>query len=176
MEWTCECGSVVAELPEGGTRIVCYCRSCRGFVERLGKGDRLDPAGGNDLLQLAPDGARFLKGVDKLAWMRITEKGPLRWYATCCNTPVANTLATPGIPFASFQTAFVAPQAALGPVRARVHLKGATAHVAGPTGSLLPLFAGVFWRIASARLSGRWRTNPFFGADGKPVAARREPA
>jgi hypothetical protein len=176
MEWTCECGSVVAELPDGGTRIVCYCQSCRSFVERLGKAERLDAAGGSDLLQVAPDGVRFVKGREHLAWMRITEKGPLRWYATCCNTPLANTLGTPGVPFASFQAAFATPQAALGPVRARVHLKDATARVPEPRGSLLPLLAGFFWRIAAARLSGRWKTNPFFGPDGKPVAARREPS
>ena len=31
------------------------------------------------------------QGADRLTFLRMTEKGPLRWYASCCNTPIGNT-------------------------------------------------------------------------------------
>lgn len=175
LTWTCGCGAVAAEVPAEGTRVVCYCRSCRSFVERLGRAERLDAAGGNDLLQLSPDKVRFLRGGEHLAWMRLTPKGPLRWYTTCCNTPMANTLGTRTIPFAGFQTHDLRPREALPPVRARVHLKGATGPVDEPRGSVLPLVAGLLGRTVTAWLSGGWRGNPFFDEAGRPVAPRQDP-
>ena len=46
--WTCKCGQVALTVaPEGGTRAVCYCTSCRGFATRLGASDILDECGGS---------------------------------------------------------------------------------------------------------------------------------
>jgi len=173
--WTCGCGSVEAEVPTTGMRIICYCETCRAFVERLGHGERLDYAGGNDLLQVAPHQVRFRKGQDKLGWFQVTPKGPLRWYATCCGTPMVNTLGTMKFPFASFQVADLKPQEGLPKVRARVNLKGATTRVTEPVGSALALVFGLLSRVAKARLTGNWKTNPFFGEDGRPIVARTEP-
>lgn len=173
--WRCHCGTVEAAVPTSGVRLVCYCASCRGFVERLGKADRLDAAGGNDLLQVAPDQVRFVKGTDHLAWLQITPKGPLRWYATCCGTPMANTVGTRQVPFASFQVADMSPAEHLPEVRARVHTKGAVGPIDGATGGLWPVLIGLAGRVIKARLTGKWRINPFFGQDGRPIAARRSP-
>ena len=173
--WGCQCGKVEVEVPTAGVRLTCYCESCRAFVERLGKGERLDAAGGSDLLQVAPDGVRIVKGQDHLAWMRLTEKGPLRWYATCCNTPMANTLPTRHVPFASFQVADLSPTEDLPEVSAKVHLKGALAHVEGPHGSPLPMLLALLGRTVMAHVTGKWRKNPFFDAEGRLIASRKEP-
>ena len=41
---------------------------------------------------------RSLQGQHRIVGLRLTPKGLFRWYASCCNTPVGNTL-TPAIPF-----------------------------------------------------------------------------
>lgn len=172
--WRCRCKEVEAEVPTDGFRCVCYCKSCRGFAEACDASDQLDKWGGSDLIQVGADKVRIRKGVQNLAWTKMTEKGPLRWYTTCCKTPFVNTLATPALSFASVQVHNIQDQDALPPVRARVNLKGALGHVEGKRGSVWPMIAGLFWRALRARLSGRWRDNPFFDATGKPVAERQE--
>lgn len=173
--WTCECGSVSARVPMTGTRIVCYCETCRGFVTRLDKGDRLDAAGGSDLIQVDPQGVSFTAGTEHLKHLRMTETGPLRCYAACCGTPMANTLPVRAVAFASFQVHDIEPKSALPKVTARVHLKGALAKVKEPTGSVLPLVGGLLGRTAKALVSGKWREHPFFKPDGTPIGPREEP-
>ncbi len=115
-----------------------------------------------------------MRGTEHLRWMRLTEKGPLRWYASCCDTPMANTLASAKFPFASFQVNELEPKSALPPVRAHVNLIGATAHVSAPKGSILPLMLSLLAKVAKARITGRWRNNPFFDDNDKPIAAQQE--
>lgn len=172
--WSCECGLVEATVPTDGMRIVCYCESCRGFVSRLGCADRLNAAGGNDLLQVAPDQVD-IRGAEHLRWMKMTESGPMRWYASCCNTPMANTLGTRKIPFASFQVHNIEPQKAVPQITAHVNLKGALARVEEPLGSMRAVMMSFASRVIAAWITGRWRQNPFFAADGKPIAQREDP-
>lgn len=172
--WSCECGLVQARVPTDGFRLVCYCESCRDFVSRLGCGDRLNTAGGNDLIQVSPDEVE-ITGGNHLRWMKITEKGPMRWYAHCCYTPMANTLSTRKVPFSSFQVHDIEPRDTLPGIAAHVNLKGALARVEEPLGSMRPLILSLIRRIASAWITGRWRRNPFFTEDGAPIAAREEP-
>ena len=62
----------------------------------------------------------------KIAAIRLTEKGLVRWYASCCNTPIGNTMAASGVPFIGVVGAFIAaPSAALGPIRGRGFAKSA---------------------------------------------------
>ena len=172
MEWTCRCGAVAAEADaKGGTRAVCYCPSCRRFAELTGAEASLDPQGGTDLYQVAPEAARITRGADRLAWMRLTEKGPLRWYTTCCNTPFANTLTTPAIPFLTLMSHRFADPEALGPVRARVFRRHATGRVPDDAaGGMWPLYAQFVRRSLRSRLTGGWRRNPLFDDTGRPIA------
>lgn len=174
MEWTCRCGAFRAEVETGrGIRAVCYCESCRTFAGKTDAADALDEAGGSDLFQVAPEEVRFTSDQAPLAWMKLTEKGPARWYTTCCNTPVANTMPTRGIPFVTFMSHRFDDPGALGPVAARVHRRFATQRVpddGGGTGALMRNFAV---RALRSRLSGGWKRNPFFPG-GNPIAPRSE--
>ena len=175
MIWTCTCGKVAAEVPVRGNHVFCYCKSCREFAEVLGHAERLDTQGGSALFQVSPSDVHFLKGKDQLVWMRLTEKGPLRWYTRCCKTPFANTLSTRTLPFASIQVHELEPKGALPPVKARLNLKGATGHVTGEKGSVLALVMSVLTGAAMAHITRRTADNPFFGADGKPAGAELDP-
>lgn len=176
LTWRCRCEAVEAHLPRQGNRIVCYCKSCRSFVEQFGKAERLQAAGGSDLLQVEPQRVRISKGVEHLRWTQLTSKGPFRWYASCCGTPMANTLPTRAVAFASFQVHDIVETAALPDVRARVHLNGALAHVEPPHGSIRPLVFGLLRNTVKAWIDGGWRRHPFFNAAGKPVGPREDPA
>jgi hypothetical protein len=141
-------------------------------VESLGAEDILDPAGGNDLVQMAPDAFRITQGQEHLAWTTMTEKGPTRWYTQCCNTPVANTLASPALPFLTLQTAYFTSPERTGTVVARVNKKGATARIEGEMGSMRSVLFAFFSRAVKARLTGSYRKNPFFDTKGQRIAAR----
>ncbi|MEO0831290.1 MAG: DUF6151 family protein [Pseudomonadota bacterium] len=173
--WTCDCGAVAAEIPVSGNRLVCYCSSCRGFVEDLNKPERLDAAGGNDLFQVDPRHVRLFKGTEHLRWMKRSPKGPMRWYAACCNTPMANTLSKRALAFASFQVADITPAEKLPDVGARVHLKGALARVEEPLGSVRPMIFSLLGRTVAGLVTGGYRRNPFFDSSGTPIAPRSDP-
>jgi hypothetical protein len=101
-ELHCRCGDVrglVAKpSPNVVNRMVCYCDDCQAFLQYLGRADLLDAHGGTDIVQVAPASLSFDRGNDRIVGVRLTPKGLYRWYASCCNTPVGNTLG-PAIPF-----------------------------------------------------------------------------
>lgn len=101
-ELQCRCGAVhgrVTNASPGTTnRMVCYCVDCQAYAHRLGRANLLDPLGGSDIVQVAPRSLTFDRGADRLVGLRLSPKGLYRWYASCCNTPLGNTLG-PGVPF-----------------------------------------------------------------------------
>ena len=179
----CACGALQGRLeavsPQAGTRVVCHCRFCQAFVETLGQaGTVLDARGGSDIFQTAAGRVVLERGAEHLACLRLTDKGPLRWYASCCHTPLANTLATATLPLASVLVSVLddPDEAALGPVRAVVNTADARP---GPDGAMPKPYgmAGTIVRFARlmlvARVTGRYAKSPFFGADGAPVSPPR---
>jgi hypothetical protein len=79
-------------------RIVCYCDDCQAYAHWLRREDGLDAHGGSELVQVAPATLSFDRGQARIRGLRLTAKGLYRWYASCCNTPLGNTL-QPGVPF-----------------------------------------------------------------------------
>lgn len=176
MDWSCRCGAFQADVDtERGIRAVCYCKSCREFALKTGATDALDAAGGSDLYQVAPQEMRVVQGADRLAWMRLTDKGPLRWFTTCCGTPVANTLGTRKIPFVTLQSHRFATPDRLEPITVRVFRRDATARAPDGGAGAGALYRNFAARMLRSWISGGWRRNPFFTDDGKPVAPRQDP-
>lgn len=176
MEWTCRCGSFAAEVDtHNGIRAVCYCSSCREFAKRCDAEHSLDEAGGSDLYQVAPEAVSFERGADNLTWLRLTQNGPLRWYTTCCNTPVASTLATPAIPFTTLQTHRFSEPNTLPDVSVRVFRRDATARTPDGGKGVMALYLNFAGRALRSRISGGWRRNPFFNDAGKPIASCADP-
>jgi hypothetical protein len=184
----CDCGElrgVLRGVSAGrGNRIVCYCDDCQSFAHFLGGAERtLDSHGGTDIFQLSPARLEITKGADRLACMRLRPNGLLRWYASCCHTPIGNTLASRQIPFVGLIHRCVDHAAdgrprdeVLGPTRARVQARFAKgdrssldAHDRGPL-SLFVRFGAV---LLAARLRGDHARSPFFRATGEPTATPR---
>jgi hypothetical protein len=104
----CQCRSLEAtlDLPETGknerslTRLVCYCEDCQAYARYLGQADRvLGPFGGTDIVQLSPAWFHLKHGSENMACLRLSDKGILRWYASCCRTPICNTPSNPSMPY-----------------------------------------------------------------------------
>jgi hypothetical protein len=165
--------------PETGNHCVCYCNDCQAFAKALDRVDVLDANGGTDIFQLSQARFEFTHGVEHVAWLRLTPKGLARWYASCCNTPIGNTLASPGVPFVGVIRAFVREPAsdALGPIRARVFRECATGDAAAippDNQSRWTMLLRIFGLVISWRLRGDHKRSPFFdAATGAPLKEPR---
>jgi hypothetical protein len=167
----CRCGEVAGVVanasPQKVNRVVCYCDDCQAFLHQLGRADLLNAQGGTDIVQVAPASLTFTKGRDRIAGLRLTPKGLFRWYATCCNTPVGNTLG-PAIPFVgivaqSFDGGAERSQAVFGaPLGAILGKHAIGQPPAGSTGINLLLLLRAITKVLGWRLRGRAWPHPFF--------------
>jgi hypothetical protein len=139
----------------------------------------LDAQGGTDIFQTSQASLTLTAGTERVACVRLTPNGLARWYASCCNTPIGNTLATPAVPFIGVTTLFARGRKdeALGPIRARVHADSAKdGRRAVPAGGLpMPyVMARALWLMLRWRLRGDHRRSPLFdAATGLPIAQPR---
>jgi hypothetical protein len=183
----CRCGELrgVARdvSPGAGTHLICTCTDCQAYAHFLERTDLLDARGGTAIFQLTPQQVRIASGADRLACVRLTARGPLRWYASCCRTPIGNTAASARMPFVGLVLACIDPAAdirargaALGPPRGTVFPGSAIGGLLPGESTRPPL--GMILRtvviLARAALRGKHRPSPFFdAASGRPVAAPR---
>ncbi|MEM8766294.1 MAG: DUF6151 family protein [Pseudomonadota bacterium] len=169
----CRCGQVSGALedvsPAVVNRLVCYCHDCQAFAHFLDQEDTvLDEHGGTEIVQMAPSRLRIDHGMDKIACMRLSEKGIYRWYASCCNTPLGNT-GDFGMPFVGVIHSFLAEDgdiqknAAFGKIRGAVH--GRFARRDYDPGSMpLSLIARFLGVILKGKFSGEQQRAIFFDA------------
>ena len=178
---SCQCGAVRGRArdpsPRTGVRLVCMCDDCQTFAHYLGRANELlDANGGSDVFQFTQARITFDEGMEHLRCLRQSPRGTLRWYAECCNTPVANLMTRPSVAFASISVRLVdlppsERDAVLGPVRARVNARFGQPPLppdAHPRASLATIWRSlrhVIW----ARMRGEHRPTPFHGADGRPT-------
>ena len=179
----CACGKVEAYAekvnPLRVNHVVCGCRYCRAYARHLGREHEiLDAHGGTEVFQLSPRDLKFLGGDENIACLRITRKGALRWYADCCDTPIANTFESQSMPFVGIPCAFVDRErlesplnSYLGPVAVRVNTTGPA-----PSKGVVRL-AAVILRFGAMlawwRLRGDHKHSPFF--DYETGAPHRTP-
>jgi hypothetical protein len=177
----CGCGTLkgLVAHAEAATRGVCYCKDCQAFARFLGHADEiLDESGGTDVVATLASNVTITEGANALACMSLTENGLLRWYASCCNTPIGNTTRNFKLPYVGLvhnclEKSGPSLDAAFGPVRMRVNTQSATR--GWPSSTPFATLAAVLHLMASigrARLDGSYRRTPFFDAQrGTPVVA-----
>lgn len=178
----CRCGNLKGHVshPERASRGVCYCKDCQAFAHFLGTtGDILDEMGGTDVVATLPKYVSFTQGVEALACMSLSETGMLRWYASCCNTPIGNTprdfrVAHVGLVHTCLEDPPRSLDDDFGPVRMRVNTKSARGHPKTMPLSTLVAVLRFMGSLARARLDGSYKTTPFFDPSrGTPVVAPR---
>jgi hypothetical protein len=186
----CRCGHVsgVASgvFPSGGFRLVCYCKDCQAFARFLDRGDVLDGAGGTDIVQMPPGRVKLTTGIDAVRSLRFSNK-VFRWYAGCCQTPIANTAFSVRVPFFGLVHSFISAEAEglarneildeiLGPPLCRIYESSATGPL--PANAPAPPSLG-FYALRAAKVLGWWwqrlgRPNPFFDdRTGAPLSVPR---
>lgn len=177
----CRCGTLRGKAlgvsAETGSRMVCYCRDCQAFARFLGTPGILDAQGGSDVYQLTQSQLRLDAGVDKLACVRLSADGLLRFYASCCRTPIGNMLARRRSPFLGLVQPFVDPgsgrtlEQVLGPVLVYVRADAATGPLPADSGRTKSLrgYAHVFKVLAKSIVRGQHTPTPFFDAHDQLV-------
>lgn len=87
---------------------MCCCTPCQRYAHTLGRAEEmLDAHGGTSVFQVSPARLQLTAGQEHLACIQQTPKGALRWYASCCDSPIANTLPSMQVPFMAVQTTFI---------------------------------------------------------------------
>ena len=145
---------------------VCYCKDCRAWAHVLGRqADLLDAAGGMAIVAAQPSSVRFTDGVDRLACASFSKRGLLRWYASCCRTPMGNTVRNPKQHFVGLARIALDPAPLPGedgPPRIRLFAPSATAPVTATPVAMGLSLVGIVGRATLAVVTGRWRRNPYF--------------
>lgn len=174
----CSCGNVKGSVDTTGSynRCVCYCRSCQMFAHYLGKSeDVLDEQGGTAILQTAPSAVHFSEGQHEIRCMSLKEGGLLRWYASCCNSPICNTPPNFRMPFVGLIETCLKPESgttldrSFGMDRIRVHTAFAKGNPKPTASSMLRVALKIIPMLLKPRLNGSYKTTPFFSSDGSPV-------
>jgi hypothetical protein len=176
----CRCGAIEGHVasPRLAGRALCYCRDCQAFARFLGTPDQiLNKQGGTDIVATLPRHVHFTRGVEHLRCMSLSDRGLLRWYAGCCRTPIGNTPRDPKLSYVGLVRSCLAGSAneidaAFGVAKIAVN----TGSASRPVGStpLATCFGvlKIMKNVLGARLSGRFRENPFFRAGtADPIVA-----
>lgn len=176
----CRCGALMGLVsqPRKASRGVCYCKDCQAFARYLGDPDTvLDSMGGTDVVATLAKYVSFTSGTDRLACLSLTDRGLLRWYASCCGTPLGNTLRNFRVPYVGLvHTCLGTPatiEASFGPVRMHVNTKSATGHPKSMPLSQAAALLRFLPTVLLGRLDGSYKTTPFFTVDGTPVVERK---
>jgi len=176
----CRCGNILGEVRNvsRSNRGICYCRDCQAFASFLDKSsDTLDAQGGTQIIQTIQANVAFFQGSEHLACMRLTQDGLLRWYASCCRTPIGNTPADYRTSFVGLiHTCLENPARSIdesfGPVRMWVNTSGATGPVPVPTRGMVAGIWRFLWMVFYARINGDYKRSAFFKpGTGLPIAA-----
>ncbi|MEO1028694.1 MAG: DUF6151 family protein [Pseudomonadota bacterium] len=181
LETSCRCGKVqyriVNATPEKFLgRGVCYCEDCQSFAHYLGDASTvLDERGGTEVFQTQPRFLEFTSGIDQLAAMRLSNRGPIRWYAKCCNSPIGNSVPTRAVAFTGLITRpgqlSAADDTAIGGEKIAIFpdlAKGGPDPALKQTSMAWLVIKNIFV-AAGAFLMGRHKKTPFFTDDGRPI-------
>jgi len=165
----CRCGKLQGHvvLHAAAVRAICYCKDCQAYARFLGTPDIADRDGGTEVIAMLPRQVHFASGADALACMSLSERGLLRWYARCCNTPIGNTPRNPKLPYAGLvhnclEGGSPSIEASFGRSRVAVNTRSARNEVRSTPIATTFAVARLMSASLGSRLSGAYRDNPFF--------------
>jgi hypothetical protein len=168
----CQCGALQGQLaqPQRAVRGVCYCKDCRAYVSHLDKGAQaLDSLGGMEFVATQAKYLSFTAGLENLACLSLSDQGALRWYATCCNTPIGNTARDWKLPCLGLvHTCLKADEAAFERAFPRLQMRVSTESAFAPPPGMrlrtLVTLMGFIPSVMMGRLNGSYKSTPFFNS------------
>jgi len=174
----CPCGGVRGELlhSERALRGICHCKDCRAYSNHLGTSARThDAHGGATFIATQAKHVRLCEGTQHLACLSLSERGLLRWYATCCTTPIASSLRNWKVPYVSLvHTCLTSDPAAFERAFPRLQMRVNTGSATQtPPALVLKTFASLakfIPAVGASGLTGAYKPNPFLTSEGEPVA------
>ena len=149
--------------PAAYTHVVCHCADCRSAYTHLGLADP-EKVG---ILQTTQDRIHITQGGENLRVFRHTPRGALRWYATCCDTPLFYTPLKARLVHVGVNTDRLDDEAAIGKATVEGFIPGRDGKVRHKGAGRM--VGRMLTRMTAKNLSGEWRDTPFFEDDGKPV-------
>jgi hypothetical protein len=178
---SCRCGTLQGQVGPSKllSRAICYCTDCQAYAHALSEADAiLDQFGGTEVVATYPGAIAFTRGVEALACLSLTERGLLRWYARCCNTPIGNTprnfkMAYVGLVHNCLEKPPAISTEAFGPVSLRVNTRSARGPLPPMAQNTLREVSGIMKALLRAWFDGSYRSTPFFSSSGKPVVSPR---
>lgn len=117
------------------------------------------------MVQVLPSRVEITSGVENVACARLSAKGLHRWYASCCNTPLANTVSTPRVPLVGLWRPNFDTLEAIGPVVTQVFTRMALPGGPVKDKGIARLLGGLLKRTLAEYATGRVHKNPFFNKD-----------
>ena len=177
----CRCGTVQGHIVRSitATRAICYCHDCQAYARFLGTPGIVDESGGTQVVASLPRHVAFTVGHDAISCMSLGERGILRWYASCCCTPLGNTPRSPRVPYVGLvhsclDSGSASLRASFGRRCIKVNTGSARHRVRSTpmatTAAVIVLMTGAL----GSRLTGTHRDNPFFDAGtGTPIRRLR---
>jgi hypothetical protein len=179
----CQCGTLKGYVtpPDMANRAVCYCKDCQAFAHFLERADdaMLNELGGTEIVATLPRHVHFTQGLEALVCMSLSEQGLLRWYTSCCNTPIGNTPRDFKISYVGLLHSCLAKRApslqdSFGPVRMVLQTKSAKGQVKSTPISNFVTLLRLMKSMIATRISGSYKWNPFFVEDsGSPIKQPR---
>ena len=136
----------------------------------------LDDFGGTDIVAVRSRHLTFTQGREQLTCMSLSDTGTLRWYTTCCKSPIGNTprdykVSHVGLVHTCLSADGVLLEESFGRVSMRVNRQSATGKPPPNFPIRFSLAASRYMAsMAWTRVSGQYRTNPFFHLpEGRPL-------
>jgi Family of unknown function (DUF6151) len=174
----CRCGLVqgAVDVRHSAGRALCYCKDCQAFARFLQReSEILDHLGGTEIIATVPRRVRFNAGFDKVVCMSLSENGLLRWYASCCRTPIGNTPRDRKISYVGLVRACLAGsddeiRRWFGPLEIALNAQSARGEVRSTPMATFVGVLKIIRNVAGARLNGGYKDNAFFAVDsGAPT-------
>lgn len=181
----CACGQVKGTLqvvPHAYFHANCMCCDCQDFAAYLNNSEGLlDEHGGTELFQTYPCFMKINQGQANIAGVQLKPKGLYRWYTSCCQTPVANTMTSAKIPFIGVAVKLMkfsddrdgerAKLQMLGPVTLKAFGKYAIGKIPAGAHERFPLFflPKIMRFMFKGFVSRKYRPSPFFTGK-EPIA------
>ncbi len=162
--FACKCGRLRGEItdvsPSAYTNVICHCQDCRAAYTHLGLADPAKVG----ILQTTQDRVHVTEGGENLRVFRHSPKGALRWYATCCDTPLFYTPVKARLVHVGVNTDRLDAPEALpdAKVEGFIPQPGGKVKHKGAARMVTRMVS----RMAAKNLSGEWRGSPFFEEDG----------
>lgn len=170
----CQCGALSGEISNtrSAIRAVCYCKDCRAYAFHLGRPHAiLDEIGGTDVVATQSRHVALTGGIEHLACLSLSDKGLLRWYAKCCNTPIANTPRNWRIPYVGLvHSGLKKPlESSFARVQMHVNTKSAKGRPPSTRRSQTTTLLGFLPAMLFARVAGTYQHTPFCSPSGVPI-------